>query len=214
MKAPLHACVHVAEFAAQVLLRVRPMEKGTAVAVLDGPAHDERICALNRPARQLGAVHELTRLDAESLRELHLLRRSEQVEEAARVVMLETALQFTPRVEEVFAEGACALVLDMTGTERLFGAADTMAAQLRSAFAAVGMLATVAVSANFHVSRMLARARAGVTIVVAGDEAQALSRMPIDALDLDEAAYATFALWGIHTLGELAALPEDELITR
>lgn len=214
MKPHLHACVHVAEFAAQALLRLHPVTKGTAVAVLDGPAHDERICALNRKARQLGAVHELTRLDAESLPNLHLLARNPRVEESARAVLIEVALQFTPRVEEVFAEGACSLVLDMTGTERLFGAPAEMAAQIRAAITAAGLQATLAVSANYDVARMLARARAGTTIVPQGSEADWLAKLPVDALACDSSTETTFTLWGVRTLGDLAALPEDELVAR
>ena len=47
-----------------------------------------------------------------------------------------------------------------------------------------------------------------------GEEAEALAKLPIAALDLDEENAATFALWGIGTLGELAALPEAELVAR
>ena len=37
---------------------------------------------------------------------------------------------------------------------------------------------------------------------------------PLSVLDLTEKQAETFALWGIHTLGMLAALPEKELIAR
>jgi protein ImuB len=41
-----------------------------------------------------------------------------------------------------------------------------------------------------------------------------LAKLPIAALGLDEEYAGTFALWGIGTLGELAALPEAELVAR
>ena len=47
-----------------------------------------------------------------------------------------------------------------------------------------------------------------------GAEAEALAKLPIAALGLDEEHAGTFALWGIGTLGELAALPEAELVAR
>ncbi len=48
----------------------------------------------------------------------------------------------------------------------------------------------------------------------AGDEALALASLPLAVLDLTETQAETFALWGIRTLGMLAALPEKELIAR
>src|SRR5262249_53678095 len=47
-----------------------------------------------------------------------------------------------------------------------------------------------------------------------GKEAWALSSLPLTAINLTESHAETFALWGIHTLGMLAALPEKELIAR
>ncbi len=42
----------------------------------------------------------------------------------------------------------------------------------------------------------------------------ALAKLPIAALQLEDEPRETFDTWGIRTLGELAALPEVELITR
>lgn len=42
----------------------------------------------------------------------------------------------------------------------------------------------------------------------------ALALLPVTTLDLTERQAETFRLWGIHTLGMLAALPEGELIAR
>ena len=52
-------------------------------------------------------------------------------------------------------------------------------------------------------------------MIPTGEEARALTNMPIVALRLtEEQQKETFVLWGIRTLGQLAALPEIELITR
>jgi protein ImuB len=50
--------------------------------------------------------------------------------------------------------------------------------------------------------------------VTVGEEAKALSPLPLSVLDLTEMQTETFAMWGIHTLGMLAALPEKELVAR
>ena len=89
-----------------------------------------------------------------------------------------------------------------------------MAARLRQAMAAAGFRVSVAVSGNFHLARMKAASTRGITLVPVGEESASLAKFPLGALGLTENPYETFALWGIRTLGELAALPEVELVTR
>ncbi|HEY1254901.1 MAG TPA: DNA polymerase Y family protein [Terracidiphilus sp.] len=214
MSRELYACLHAAEFPAQALLRLRPDWKAQLVAVLDGPTHDQSICAFNRLAAQRGVVHGLSRLEAESVVGLLLLERSLPVERAAHAVLLEAAAHFSPRIEEVTATYACSFVLDVSGSELLFGPAAMIAARLREAMAATGFRVSVAVSANFHVARMKAATTRGITIIPAGEEALTLAKLPLSALNLAENPRETFAVWGIRTLGELAALPEAELVTR
>jgi len=214
MNHELYACLHAAEFPAQTLLRLRPELKAHPVTVLDGPAHDRSVCALNRLARQRGVVLGLPRMEAEQIEGLQLLARSLAVEQSARAVMLETAAQFSPRIEEVSAPAACSFVLDITGCELLFGPTAQMAAQMRVAMAAAGFRISVAISTNFHVARMKAAAAHGIAIMGAGEEAASLAKLPLRALGLAENPRETFAIWGIRTLGELAALPEAELVTR
>ncbi|MHB2006944.1 MAG: Y-family DNA polymerase [Acidobacteriaceae bacterium] len=214
MNRDLYACVHAAEFPAQALLRLRPDLQSQAVAVLEGRAPQEMVCAMNGHARRKGVTLGMTRLEAEGINGLRLLTRSAESEAAARAVFLECATQFSPRIEATSQGTVCAFVLDIAGTERLFGPPERMAERLRAALAAAGFRASIAVSANFHPARMKAVAVRGVTVIPEGEEANALAKLPIAALDLAEGHKETFALWGIRTLGELAALPEVELITR
>jgi protein ImuB len=79
------------------------------------------------------------------------------------------------------------------------------------------MTACVAVSGNFHAAIGLARGlnpRTAVQVVDSGEEAAALAPLPLSVLDLTEEQAETFSLWGIRTLGMLAALPEKELVAR
>jgi protein ImuB len=156
----------------------------------------------------------MTRLEVEGLGEVELLARSAEVELASRAVLQECCAGFSPRLEEIGDGMACVCVLDIAGTERLFGTPNEVAARLRTALAGVGLRVSVAVSRNFDVARMKAAWTRGVTVIGAGEEAAALARLPLAALELAEQQAATFALWGIRTLGELAELPEVELITR
>jgi protein ImuB len=89
-----------------------------------------------------------------------------------------------------------------------------LAERLRAALAECGLRASVAVSANFHTARMKAAATRGITVIAPGQEASALGKLPLAVLGLEDDPAETFAIWGIRTLADLAALPETELITR
>ena len=214
MSSELYACVHAAEFPAQALLRLRTDMQAQPVAVLDGPALQETVCSLNRHASRRGAVLGMTKLEAEGISGLQLLPRSAEVETAAHAVFLECAAKFSPRIEEASDETGCALVLDIAGTELLFGPPEKLAARLRDEMAAAGFRVSIATSTNFHAARMKATAAQGITIIPGGDEARAVEKLPIASLALTEEHKETFALWGIRTLGELAAMPEVELVKR
>ncbi|MFP5268656.1 MAG: DNA polymerase Y family protein [Acidobacteriota bacterium] len=230
MSRELYACVHAAELPAQALLRLRPELRAQPVVVLEGPAAQQTVCALNQRARRRGAAPGMARLDAESLPEMKLLRRSPQAETVARSILLECVSQFSPRIEDALPDAlwgeareadqatACAFVLDIQGTERLFGAPEQLAQRLRSCLSAAGFHVSIAVSANFHTARLAAAHRGGIRVIAAGQEAAMLAGLPLTALGRDAASDADLteilAHWGIRNLGELAALPEAELVTR
>ena len=210
----LFACVHVAEFPAQSLLRLRSDLSPEPVVILEGTPPNESVCAMNAHALRRGAARGMTRLDAESVPGLHLLARSPESEAAAREIVLERAAQFAPRIEEVSKATACGFVLDIAGTERLFGEPAQLARRLRDELSAAGFRASIAVSTNFDTARIKASAIRGTAIIADGAEAVALANLPVNALGLEEEHRETFAVWGIRTLGELAALPEADLIAR
>jgi protein ImuB len=222
MSKQLYACVHAAEFPAQALLRLRPDLQSLPVAVLAGRSPLEQVCSMNRLARLAGGVAGMTRLEAEALASqkegLRLLPRSLESETAARSVMLECAASFSPRIEDAgkgASQGtACGFMLDICGTERLFGPHHALAERLRNALKAAGFRVSIAVSANFHTARILAKASRGITVLTEGEEATALSGLPIALLEIPDDHAETLAIWGIRTLGELAALPKADVIAR
>jgi len=64
MNPELYACVHAAEFPAQTLLRLHTDLQAEPVAVLEGRAPLEAVCALTRYARLMGASLGMTRMEA------------------------------------------------------------------------------------------------------------------------------------------------------
>ena len=214
MKEELYACVQVSEFPAQALLRLRPDLKGKPVVVLHGEATQESVCSFNQLAQRRGATLGMTKLDAEGVTGLALLSRSLQGEATARNVLYECAATFSPRIEDVSHDTSCAFVLDIAGSERLFGPPIQLAERLRTSLENVGFHASIAVSNNFDSARLKAGASRGIVVIPHGDEAAALANLSIAELPLDEQHLQTFAIWGIRTLGALATLHETELVTR
>jgi protein ImuB len=117
------------------------------------------------------------------------------MEFAARAVLLESLSKCSPWIEETFATNACGFVLDITGSERLFGPPETIARNLRSAIASAGFRASVCVSNNFDTARICAEYMRGVNIISIDHEARALASIPVAALRLEEPNEETFALW-------------------
>jgi len=213
----LYACLYVKEFTAQALLRLRPELREKPCAVMEGEPPLQQVCSLNAKARRMGVLTGMTQVEMETFPAVTLLPRSIQEETATRMALLECAGSFTPRVEEASTERAFLCVLDIAGTEKLFGPADTFAEKLKNHVKALGITASVAVSQNFHAAICLARgmsSRTTVTVIPAGAESAALAPLPLSVLALSEEHAEKFALWGIRTLGTLAALPENDLIAR
>jgi protein ImuB len=218
MSHELYLCLYAREFPAQTLLRLRPELRSKAVAVLDGEAPFQRVCSLNRRAFQLGVAVGMSRAELDGFPTATVLKRSLAEEENARRALLACAGSFSPRVEDKSGGEAFLCVLDISGTEKLFGAPHNLAAQVQKAVGALGVTCSLTVSANFHAAvclvKGMASAKAPVIIIPAGEERDALASLPLSVLEMAEENAETFSQWGIVTLGMLAALPERDLVAR
>jgi protein ImuB len=211
----LYACLYAREFPAQAVLRLRPELREGPVAVVEGEAPLETVCSLNAKARAVGVAREMTRVELETFEGLRVMARSRVEEASAHAVMLECAGGFSPRVEDRSEGSAFLCVLDIAGTERLLGRPEVLAWELLQSVQRLGVSASVAISRNFHAAVCCVRgSSAKVRLIAAGEEGAALSGLPLRILDLSQARAETFGLWGIRTLGALAALPETQLIAR
>jgi protein ImuB len=213
---PLYVCVYVPEFAAQALTRLRPESARQAVVVLAGDPPLEQVCSANSHALRLGVTQGMTRAELDSFSGVTALRRSETEESGARAALLEAAGAFTPRVQvQAASSSAFVMVLDMAGTTRIFGPALHAANRIAQALAALRFGARLAASANFHTAVCMAPSAGKAPVIVpARLESEHLQRLPIAALNPTPQQAETLALWGLQTLGELAALPEVELVVR
>ena len=214
MNAALYACVYAREFPAQALLRLRPELLRKPVVVVEGEPPREFVCSANERGYALGAQRGMTRPQMEVLEELEILRRSRAEEQSARDALLECVGRFSPRVEELRFEGALGFGADLSGTEKLLGPPATVAENLQRKAQAIGCFVSVAVSCNFQAALCWAKSHDGTKVIAAGEEKKTLAPVPVDVLDLTLDQSVTFSLWGIHTLGALAALPLTELVAR
>ena len=211
----LYACLYAREFPAQALLRLRPDERDKAVAVLDGEPPLQTVCSFNAKARMRGITYGMTRVELETFSSVVLLSRSISEEFTARSALLECAGAFSPRVEDRSERTAFLCVIDIAGTDLIFGSPQILVQKLLGRVRDLGIVASVVVSRNAHAA--ISQARGGskqAVFIAAGSEAGALSLLPLSTLSLSAQQAETFELWGIQTLGELAALPERELIAR
>jgi protein ImuB len=139
--------------------------------------------------------------------------------------LIVVAQQFSPRYE---TRGDLVIV-DVRGLDRLFGNARAIADEMRREAADRGLRVHVAIAATQTAAVVLAIARPGVVAIEPGTEASAIAPVPIDLLrraallgpptgDGDPKGVALhieiLKRWGLKTLGDLAALPADELSAR
>jgi protein ImuB len=211
----LYVCLYAKEFPVQTTLRLRPELRELPVVILEGEPPLQTVCSFNAKAHYLGVVHGMTRVELDTFSSLIVLPRSRTEEVFTHTILLECASFFSPRVEDRSNHGIFLCVIDISGTETLFGPPELLARKLLRSVEAVGLRASIAISRNFHASLSSVRgATSRITLIPSGDEGKVLAPLPIKVLDVSCKQSETFALWGIRTLGALAALPETELIAR
>lgn len=215
--AELYACFYVKEFPAQALLRLRPEMRDRPCVVMEGDPPLEQVCSLTRKARILGLVRGMTRVEVDTFCAVTVLPRSHKEEATAKAILLECAGGFSPRVESKSEDDAFLCIIDIAGTAALFGPPKSLAGNLLTRIKALGITTCIAISRNFHAAIAVAKElspRTPIKVIPSDDESAVLAPLPLAVLDLTEEQRETFALWGIPTLGMLAALPEKELIAR
>lgn len=218
MSAPVYLCLHLRDFAAQTLVRLEPELRKRPVAILDGDPPLETVFALNQSARILGLESGMSRLQAESFEGVAVTGRVKRQEDSAFLIFMKSAERFSPRIEVLASPkestSGAALILDASGSERLFGAPAQIAAALHRDVDAAGFEPGIATSCNAYAAVLAARGFPGITVIPPQNESTILSRLPLSVLDLEPEQEETFASWGIKTLGALAALPQKALIAR
>ncbi len=238
------ACIYVPNFPVAAALRAEPELRTRAVAILEGKPPLEIILAVNDQASRLGIAPGMTKPQAELCPELVLRPNSALQNSAAHAALLDCAQSFSPCVEDAACDTA---LLDLAGMESLLGPLPQIARALRDRAAALGLDAYIAVASNPDTAVLAARglwdpglcgagtlARAAVTVIPPGKEADRLGSLPLQVLFADRVEgeekkesdrlletrlleiqmLETLDRWGIRSLRALAALPEVALSER
>jgi protein ImuB len=205
----MFACFYVPDFPVQASLlseftETRNALKLKPLALLDGPANLPRIFALNPPARRAGIQTGMTKLQVETYGGILLRRRFVGMEEAAQNTLLEYGGKFSPRVESTCAG---AVILDLAGTEKLFGPFSGMARKMVMNAAEIGFDLNLAIASNPDTAFHAACGFSGTTIIPIGEEARHLAPLPVRVLTVSCEILEVLNGWGIHNLRSLAALP-------
>ncbi|MBZ5530938.1 MAG: DNA polymerase Y family protein [Acidobacteriia bacterium] len=185
--------------------------RSDAVAVLDGPESLLKVFACNAPARRAGVIVGMTKAQAEVSPHVVLRKRAVEQERAANDALLECGYSFSPRIEST-CPGT--VIVDLTGAERLLGTAEKIGRRLAARAAACGLMVNVGLAGNPDSALHAARGFTGITVVLPGQEASCLSRLPVEVLQPDAEILDTLDSWGIRDFKSLAALPEIPLTQR
>ncbi|MDR2300796.1 MAG: DNA polymerase IV [Deltaproteobacteria bacterium] len=123
--------------------------------------------------------------------------------------------RYTPLVEPLALDEA---FLDVTGSIRLFGPAPAIAERIRGeVFSETGLTISAGVSTVKHLAKIASGHKKpnGLTVIEAGREMEFLRPLDIGKLwGVGKVTEKTFRGLGIDTIGQLADLPQDYVVSR
>ncbi len=122
--------------------------------------------------------------------------------------------RYSPLVGLEESETPASLFLDITGGAHLFGGEPRMVRQVVADFRDWGFLARAAVADTIGAAWAVTRTANGPLIVLPGRSAQALARLPVEALRISANVAEVLHSLGLSTIGHVAALPRETLPSR
>ena len=135
--------------------------------------------------------------------------------QAASKAVMAVLRRFTPLVEPISIDEA---FLDVSGSRGLFGDGATIGRRIKADVqSGVGLTISVGVAQTKLVAKIASDLRKpdGLVVVEPGDEAAFLAPLAISRLwGVGEKSAAALREYGVRTIGDLAALPDDLLVRR
>ena len=202
---PRIACLLVADFPLAAVRRAEPELRGRPLVTVDDDDPRASLTAISAEARALGVRVGLGAAQARAISSALVVRQpSAEVCRAAHEALLDVADSFSPRVEDASPGLA---FLEIEGLQSLFGSESHLAASLTARLRRVGLDGRVGVASTKTAARLAAQTGEGVDVVRTGEERQRIAALPVSVLAPPEELSVTLGRWGIHSCGQLAALP-------
>jgi DNA polymerase IV len=204
-------------FFAAIEQRDRPELRGRPVAVGGGGATDRGVVsAASYEARRFGVRSAMPLRTAAALcPDLVFVPVDGHKYAAVSRQVMDVLRRFTPIVEPISIDEA---FLDVAGTERLHGSPEDVARAIKAAIRAeLSLTASVGVASTKLVAKVASDLEKpdGLVVVAEGREAAFLAPLPIGRLwGVGQRTGVALADFGVRTIGDLAALPDDLLARR
>ena len=205
----LWACLHFPLLALETIARGDAGDRALAIAA--GETRP-RVVALNALARRGGVRPGMAVAAALALLPgLEVHPRDPAAEAQALREIAQWALQFSPAPS---IEGSRALLLEIGADVRLFGGLAPLLDAIRMQLPALGFSATLAAAPTPSAALMLARADRAQVLTDPAVLRDHVSSLPIAATGCTGEVLQTLTDLGVHTLGDLLALPRDGVVRR
>ena len=202
----LWIALHLPELPLEALLRGSPSPEAWAVA------EHHRIVACDGKARSRGVRAGMSASAALALApQLRVRARDASAETEALLGVAAWAMQFTPNVALEFPD---TVLLEVSGSLKLFGGLTPILADLREGLAAMGFATCLAVAPTARAASWFARARRETLVTEAARIDEAVSLLPAAVLRCDADTLEALEAIGVAALGDLFALPREGLARR
>ena len=215
----MFAVILIPSFPLQAALRSEPGAFGSPAALLDVDPHVERsrdkirITQTSNPAREQAVDLGMTATQGQArCPDLRIVNRSDSAEQSTQEILIQWASSVSPRIEAT-GDGIC--TIDLTGS-RHDQDPGPMGAHCCDAFARMNLVARVGIAANPELALLAAKFAGPVRIVepTPTDVRKFLAPLPIESLSTSHEIVSVLRMWGLRTLGELAALPKEGVVER
>jgi protein ImuB len=204
----MFAVLHLADFALHAVLRNAPATRNAPAALFSASGKKSVVLAANAAARAAGVGRGMTAPQAVA-RCTHLLicSPSASAETEARAALFAASFALSPAIEDT-AHGICTIDLRGVDPKKIPPALSLAVAQL----ARLGLPATAGLARTPLLA--LYAARAATLVLTVADEKSFLAPLPLATADPPPELAGVLAQWGLRTLGDLTALPRDEIVRR
>lgn len=194
------------------LKRHRPQTSGSLPLVVAEKVQNAfRLSAVDQAATQLGLYIGQPLANARAMvPELEVAMADPLADASLLEQLADWCDRFTPVVALDPPDG---LFLDITGAAHLFGGEKKLLGRICGSLRAGNFAMQAAMAGTAQAAHALARHRDG-RIVEEGEEAQAVSPLPIEALQLDPVITHAFRRAGLKTIGQAAGRKRSEIVSR